>query len=112
MHGWISPVAVVDGLVLHSVNPVCKAHREYWQWAGQRNEERYTTNSQHGRGYDSKNLMHLLRVRAGEFEYEDLVSRAEEQLAETVTAFEKSALREQPDRERVNRLLVEIRESF
>lgn len=116
----------------------CKAHREYWEWVGQRNEERYTTNSQHGRGYDSKNLMHilrlldmageiaregvlrirrpnrkyLLRVRAGEFEYEELVGRAEEQLAEIVTAFEKSTLPEQPDRDQVNRLLVEIRESF
>jgi len=116
----------------------CKAHREYWEWVGQRNEERYTTNAQHGRGYDSKNLMHtlrlldmageiaregvlrirrpdreyLLRVRAGEFEYEDLVSRAEQQLADIVTAFEKSTLPDQPDRDRVNRLLVEIRESF
>lgn len=113
----------------------CKAHREYWEWVGQRNEERYITNSQHGRGYDSKNLLHtirlldmageiaregalrirrpnrdyLLRVRAGEFNYEDLVSRAEEQLANVVTDFEASSLQEQPDREKVNCLLVEIR---
>ncbi len=116
----------------------CKAHREYWEWVGQRNEERYTTNSQHGRGYDSKNLLHtirlldmageiaregvlrirrpnrdyLLRVRSGEFDYEDLVSRAEEQLATVVTDFEASGFQDQPDRERVNRLLVEIREAF
>lgn len=116
----------------------CKAHREYWEWVRQRNEERYTTNAQHGRGYDSKNLMHtlrlldmageiaregvlrirrpdreyLLRVRAGEFEYEELVSRAEEQLVEITAAFERSSLPDQPDRDRVNRLLVELRESF
>lgn len=116
----------------------CKAHREYWEWVGQRNEERYKTNAQHGRGYDSKNLMHtlrlldmageiaregvlrirrpdrdyLLRVRGGEFEYDDLVSRAEEQLVEIIAAFEKSSLPDEPDRDRVNRLLVEIRESF
>ena len=116
----------------------CKAHREYWEWVSQRNEERYTTNVDHGRGYDSKNLMHtlrlldmageiaregvlrirrpnrdyLLRVRTGEFEYEELVARAEEQLAEVTKAFEKSSLPDQSDRDQVNRLLVEIRERF
>lgn len=116
----------------------CKAHREYWEWVSQRNEERYTTNVEHGRGYDSKNLMHtlrlldmageiaregvlqirrpnrdyLLRIRAGEFGYEDLVARAESQLAEVTGAFEESSLQDQPDRDRVNRLLVEIREGF
>ena len=116
----------------------CKAHREYWEWVGQRNEERYTTNSQHGRGYDSKNLLHtirlldmageiaregvlrirrpnrdfLLRVRSGEFDYEDLVSRAEQQLVEVIDAFETCGLQDQPDRARVNRLLVEIRNAF
>lgn len=116
----------------------CKAHREYWEWVGQRNEERYTTNAQHGRGYDSKNLLHtirlldmageiaregvlrirrpnrefLLRVRSGQFEYEDLVSRAEGQLLEVTAAFEASTLQEEPDRMQVNRLLVEIRGAF
>ncbi|MCW1924928.1 nucleotidyltransferase domain-containing protein [Luteolibacter arcticus] len=116
----------------------CKAHREYWEWVGQRNEERYATNASHGRGYDSKNLMHtlrlldmvgeiategelrvrrpnrdyLLRVRSGEFAYEDLVAKAEEQLANVQVAFEKSPLPDQPDRDQVNALLVEIREAF
>lgn len=116
----------------------CKAHREYWDWVGQRNEERYTTNAGHGRGYDSKNLLHtmrlldmageiaregvlrirrpnrdfLLRVRSGEFDYESLVSRAEEQLTGVLEAFGKSNLQDQPDRAQVNRLLVEIREGF
>jgi predicted nucleotidyltransferase len=113
----------------------CKAHREYWEWVGQRNEERYTTNAHHGRGYDSKNLLHtirlldmageiaregvlrirrpnreyLLRVRSGEFDYEDLVSCAEDRLAEVIAAFGESTLPDQPDRGQVNRLLVEIR---
>jgi predicted nucleotidyltransferase len=116
----------------------CKAHREYWEWVGQRNEERYATNASHGRGYDSKNLMHtlrlldmageiaaegvlrirrpnreyLLRVRSGEFAYEDLVARAVEQLAAVQAAFVASPLPDQPDRDRVNALLVEIREAF
>jgi predicted nucleotidyltransferase len=116
----------------------CKAHREYWEWVGQRNPERYATNAQHGRGYDSKNLMHtlrlldmageiaregvlrvrrpnrdfLLRVRAGEFEYDELVSRAERQLVEVQDEFERSALPDQPDRDEVNALLVRVRKDM
>ena len=116
----------------------CKAHREYWEWVGQRNEERYATNASHGRGYDSKNLMHtlrlldmageiasegvlrvrrpnrdyLLRVRAGEFTYEELVARAEDRLTAVQAAFGKCPLPDQPDRDRVNSLLVEVREGF
>lgn len=116
----------------------CKAHREYWEWVGQRNPERYATNAQHGRGYDSKNLMHtlrlldmagevaregvlrirrpnrefLLKVRAGDFEYEDLVARAERQLGEVQEAFEHSALPAEPDRDEVNALLVRVRKEF
>lgn len=116
----------------------CKAHREYWQWVEQRNEERYTTNASHGRGYDSKNLMHtirllemageiardgvlrvrrpnrdsLLQIRAGDFTYESLVQKAEELHAGLESAFAHSPLPETPDRARVNQLLVEIREEF
>lgn len=116
----------------------CKAHREYWEWVTQRNAERYRTNMEHGRGYDSKNLLHtlrlldmaeeiategvlkvrrpnrefLLRVRAGEFEYEELVERAEQQLFRVREAFERSSLPDEPDRDRINALLVEIRREF
>ena len=113
----------------------CKAHREYWEWVENRNEERYATNVSHGRGYDSKNLMHtlrlldmageiaregvlrvrrpnrdfLLQVRAGEFTYEWLVGRAEEMHAELEDLYGASDLPDAPDREQVNALLVEMR---
>jgi len=116
----------------------CKAHREYWEWVQQRNPERYATNAQHGRGYDSKNLMHtlrlldmageiaregvlrvrrpnreyLLRVRAGEFEYEELVAKAEAQLVQVQEDFAASSLPDEPDRAQVNALLVQVREEF
>lgn len=116
----------------------CKNHREYWEWVELRNAERYDTNVAHGRGYDSKNLMHtlrlldmageiaregilrtrrpnrefLLKVRAGEFEYEDLVAKAEELLSGVQADFERSSLPDEPDREAVESLLVEIRERF
>lgn len=116
----------------------CKAHREYWEWVANRNEERYRTNTDHGRGYDSKNLMHtlrlldmageiategilrirrpnrdfLLQVRTGEFGYDELVAMAESKLHEITTAFESSDLPDTPDRNRVNERLVEIRARF
>lgn len=116
----------------------CKAHRDYWEWVSRRNEERYQTNAEHGRGYDSKNLMHtlrlldmageianegvlrvrrpnrdfLLRVRAGEFSYDELVERAEAKLAEVNEAFDRSSLPDVPDRDAVNDLLAEIRTRF
>ncbi len=116
----------------------CRKHREYWEWVEMRNAQRYQTNTEHGRGYDSKNLMHtlrlldmaeeiaregvirvrrpnrefLLRVRNGEFGYDELVARAEEQMGRVEAAFERSDLPDAPDRERVNALLVEMRGEF
>ena len=52
---WMS--CNVDAFKAH-----CRAHREYWKWVKERNEDRYETNAEHGRGYDSKNLMHTLRL--------------------------------------------------
>ena len=54
----------------------------------------------------------LLRVRSGEFEYQDLVNHAEDQLIDVQAAFHTSSMQDQPDREQVNRLLVEIRVAF
>jgi predicted nucleotidyltransferase len=145
------PDALVFSSVPHEARPIawmhcnmdafrahCKAHREYWEWVAVRNDERYRTNADHGRGYDSKNLMHtlrlldmaaeiaaegvlrvrrpnrdyLLRVRAGEFDYEELVALAEDKLAEVRQAFERCPLPAEPDREAVNAALGEIRLRF
>ncbi|MGV0752201.1 DNA polymerase beta superfamily protein [Empedobacter brevis] len=40
----------------------CKQYKEYWDWMELRNEERYTTNTEHGKNYDSKNMMHTVRL--------------------------------------------------
>jgi predicted nucleotidyltransferase len=116
----------------------CKAHREYWQWVDERNPERYDNNAAHGRGYDSKNLMHtirllemaheiasegvlrvrrpnreeLLRIRAGEFSYEELLAKAEDLYAGLAPAFARAALPDEPARARVNEWLVRIRREF
>ncbi len=115
-----------------------KAHREYWDWVQLRNEERYVTNAAHGQGYDSKNLMHTLRllemaediaihgklivrrsnrqvllaIRAGEFSYEELLEKAEHQLTRVKQAFDQSSLPDVPDRDAVIPVLLRIRNQF
>lgn len=116
----------------------CRNYREYWDWVEKRNDARYRTNVEHDRGYDSKNMMHtlrlldvareiatekritllrpnrdwLLRVRNGEFEYEELLQQAEARIAEIAELFAKSDLPDAPDRIAAEQLLVEIRERF
>jgi hypothetical protein len=114
----------------------CKEYRQYWEWVEQRNEERYENTVSHRKNYDAKNMMHvfrllnmaeeiarykkvnvrrpereyLLKIRAGEFAYEDLLKQAEEKIGVVDDLFKKSDLPEQPDIEAADGLLVQIRE--
>ncbi len=116
----------------------CKDYREYWDWVEKRNESRYQNNVEHGKNYDSKNMMHtfrlldmaveileqgkvivhrpnreaLLAIRRGEWEYDDLIAKAEEKMQAVESAYENSALPERPDAEAIERLLVELRHAF
>ncbi len=116
----------------------CRAHREYWQWVQERNEERYRTNKEHGMEYDTKNIMHtfrlldmaleiakegivivrrpnaswLLDVREGKLSYEEILTQAEERLDEIRIAFEKSPLPAEPDRDKISDLLRKVQEEF
>jgi hypothetical protein len=116
----------------------CKDYKAYWDWVGKRNEERYRNTLAHGKRYDAKNMMHtfrlldmaaeileygeirvrrpnrdeLLRIRAGEYEYEDLISRAEKKLELIDALYERSTLPEKPDKEAVEKVLVEVREEW
>ena len=116
----------------------CRQHREYWDWVASRNDARYNTNIEHGKNYDSKNLMHtfrlldmageiarertltvrrpnadfLLRVRRGEFEYDQLIEMAEEKIDTVADLFKSADLPEKPDRRRANETLIEIRSRF
>jgi uncharacterized protein len=115
----------------------CKDYKLYWEWVEQRNEERYENTVSHGKNYDSKNMMHvfrllnmaeeiarykkvnvrrqerewLLRIRAGDFMYEELVKQAEEKIQVTEELFKRSDLPEAPDSSAAESLLVKIRES-
>lgn len=133
----ISPLAVMsfnkDGYSIY-----CKDYKEYWEWVEARNEERYKNTISHGKNYDSKNMMHvfrllnmaeeiarfkqvnvrrpereeLLKIRAGEYLYEDLVKQAEDKIGAINALFEKSDLPEAPDAPLAENLLVSIREKL
>jgi len=116
----------------------CKEYRQYWEWVEQRNEERYENTVSHGKNYDAKNMMHvfrllnmaeeiarykkvnvrrpereyLLKVRAGEFSYEDLLTQAEDKIQMVDDLFKESDLPEQPHVAKAESILIKIRESI
>ena len=113
----------------------CKEYKEYWEWVEKRNPARYKSVEKHGKGYDGKNLMHcfrllemgidaaqtgelqvvrpnkdwLLKVRAGDFEYDDLIDQAEKKLKELDEAIEKSSLPPKVDHKEVEEILMSLR---
>lgn len=132
-----APAAVMsfnkDGYAKH-----CKDYRDYWDWVAVRNQERYQNTLQHGKNYDTKNMMHtfrlldmaaeileygkivverpnrdeLLAIRRGEFLYEELMEKAEQKLQRIEALHATSTLPEMPDRDRIEAILVDVREAF
>lgn len=116
----------------------CKEFRAYQDWLQNRNEARYAANIEHGRNYDSKNLMHtfrlldmaeeiatehritvrrpnrdfLMRIRTGEFDYKHVIAMAEEKIESIKSAFAASDLPDQPNHQELERALVAIRERW
>lgn len=116
----------------------CKNYRLYWDWVAKRNTARYENTLEHGKNYDSKNMMHtfrllcmaeeilsegkivlyrdnreeLLAIRKGIFSYEDLMDKAEEKIKQIEKVYQKSTLTEVPDLERLNEVLFHIRNDW
>jgi len=114
----------------------CKDYREYWKWVEKRNEARFQNTIESGKNYDAKNMMHtfrlldmaieilrdgrvvverpnraeLLSIRRGEWEYKDLINKAEEKMQELERMFKTSTLPREPNNQKVNALLVKLRE--
>jgi hypothetical protein len=103
-----------------------------------RNEARYQNTLEHGKNYDTKNMMHtfrlldmaaeilsegkvivrrpnreeLLAIRRGDFMYEDLIAKAEDKIAHINELYETSTLPDTPNQEKIEALLYEVREEF
>lgn len=116
----------------------CRDYKEYWTWVEERNRERYQNTLQHGKNYDAKNMMHvyrlldmaeeiarykkvnvrrpnreeLLRIRKGEFDYEELLIRAQEKIEQISELFKRSDLPDEPDESMIEILLSEMRQKI
>ena len=116
----------------------CKQYLEYWDWVGKRNEERYNKTMQHGKKYDTKNMMHvfrlllvakeiaiegkvnvfrkdrdfLLAIKEGKFEYDELVEKAMALKDELPLLYQNSGLMNEPDVKLVEKTLVRMRELY
>lgn len=122
-----------DGYSMH-----CREYREYNEWLEKRNEDRYRTNMSHGRQYDTKNMMHTMRllsmaeeiarfkqikvfrsdrdfllgIKAGKYSFDDLTEMVNEKMLLIEQAYQESDLPEAPDPELAENLLVRIREEI
>jgi hypothetical protein len=54
----------------------------------------------------------LMQVREGKFEYEELLTRAEEKVQLIEELFEKSTLPSEPDLYKLEELLVNVRDAY
>lgn len=116
----------------------CKKYKEYWEWVAKRNEARYNSTMSHGKNYDAKNMMHvfrlllmakeialeekinvhrhdrefLLSIKAGKFEYDELLEKAEALKNDLAALYQQSSLPETPDDDKINALLIEIRKEY
>ncbi len=116
----------------------CKEYAQYWDWVGNRNDIRFQNTLEHGKNYDAKNMMHtfrllnmaeeiavekqihvfrkdrdfLLKIKNGEFLYDELVKMANEKIAGIEQLYATSDLPDMPDENRINELLVKMRESI
>ncbi len=116
----------------------CKEYAEYWQWVGERNEERYQSTMAHGQQYDAKNMMHTIRllsmaeeiargsgvvvkradrefllgIRSGRYTYDELMGMADERMERIAAAYAVADLPDMPDMKEAEVLLVRLREAF
>jgi len=116
----------------------CKEYTEYWDWIEKRNEDRYNTNQKHGKNYDSKNMMHTIRllqtaeqilstgklnirvsnrdelldIKAGNKEYDDLLEMADNLIVSIENYYETTILPERPDEEKAIQTLIQIRQEL
>lgn len=123
---------------LDAYSTYCKDYRDYWKWVSERNEDHYNVNQNHGQNYDSKNMMHTIRllqsceqifktdslqirvenreelldIKAGNWSYDNVMKKAEVLIKSIEHYHSKSNLPDTPDLEKTTKILVEIRNSL
>ena len=133
----LQPIAIMS-FHKSGYSSYCKEYKEYWEWVKKRNDNRYHNTIQHGKNYDAKNMMHtfrllnmceeigrygalrvkredreyLLKIKKGEFQYDDLLQIANKKIAEIDTLYQHAELPDKPDLDRLNTILVSIRKEF
>lgn len=116
----------------------CREYKEYWEWIDKRNEDRYNTNQQHAKNYDSKNMMHtirllqsakqifavgrlnikvtnrqeLLNIKMGKKNYDELLEMADKLLQSINKHYETSSLPPFPDSDKAEKNLINIRKEL
>lgn len=118
----------------------CKKYKEYQDWILNRNEDRFKMNKEHGKNYDSKNLMHtfrllnvaieiaktcnlnvrrspeeiktLMQIRRGEYELDKLIEDAEQLISNLDELYDKCSLPNKVDQEMSEDLLLTIRKLY
>jgi predicted nucleotidyltransferase len=117
----------------------CSKYKEYQTWLKERNVNRFKMNKAHGKNYDSKNMMHtyrllsmahelakgelrvrrteeerakLMKIRLGEYEYEDLLKEAEAMITGLDAAFEASTLPDKVYMPYVEEILFNMRTHY
>lgn len=123
---------------LDAYSTYCKDYREYWKWVEERNEDRYNVNQNHGQNYDSKNMIHTIRllqsceqifktnslnirvenrdelldIKAGNWPYKAVMQKAEALINSIEYHHSISTLPEFPNTEKTTKTLVEIRKAL
>jgi len=122
-----------DGYVSH-----CKDYKEYNLWIENRNPERYKDNVAHDKNYDSKNMAachrlldvaleigegkgfnvrrknreQLMKIKKGEYEYDLLISEADEKIKRLEEVYKNSPLPDSIDENFLIDILYDIRLNF
>jgi hypothetical protein len=123
---------------LDAYSTYCKDYREYWKWVSERNDDRYNVNKSHGQNYDSKNMMHTIRllqsceqifktgslnirvenrdelldIKAGNWSYNEVMQKAETLIKSIEHYHSISKLPDSPNLEKTTKILAEIRETL
>jgi len=131
----IAPIAIMS-FNKDGYSSYCKDYREYWDWVEKRNEVRFENTQEHGKNYDTKNMMHtfrllnmaeeiareetihvrrsdrefLLKIRSGDFSYDDLVEQANEKINRMEEWYAQSNLPETPNVSKVEEILFQMRQ--